>query len=74
MSAWVWWAVAGAVWTLASIGLGVVIGRVAKARDRQKPVEPQPQVVVQPLDPKVMRALAESIRTNPPSGPRGDKQ
>lgn len=74
----VWWFVLGigAGWMVLAVPAAVWLGRMLKARDAQKPVEPQLVLGVKPqqLDPKLLVALAESIRTNPPSGPRRDKQ
>lgn len=70
----VWWFVLGigAGWMVMAVPAAVWLGRMLKARDAQKPVEP---VVASPsVDPKLLAALAEPIRTNPPSGPRGDKR
>lgn len=82
MPALAWWlvGVGAVVWLVGSVGLAVWIGRGIVLRDRQKPVEPQPRIGPVPassVDPKLLAALAESIRTNPPGSLRridGDKQ
>lgn len=72
-----WLVLGGVVWCVASVALAVVIGKAAVRRERQKPVAPP--VLVQRCEallppPHLVNKLRESVRHNPPAGPRKGEQ
>ena len=50
MSAWVWWALAGAVWTVAAIWVGMGVGRTVRLREDRDDFEAPPADVESDMD------------------------
>jgi hypothetical protein len=72
MPVWAWLVLGGAAWCVASVAVAVAIGRAAVRRERQKPAPPVPPQRCEALlpPPYVLEKLRQSIRNQPPAGPR----